>query len=354
MPIAVQLRSKVSRFSLGEVHTLVLTAHGDVYTFGNDGFGATCNGTVGKEEAPERIQGLHRCELPLRDGEEVVDVAAGGFHSMVLTSHHRVLIWGDNSHGQLGSDRKDGFVYSLLQDAQTVRKQQPHAPTSSSSPHLLLSVQVRVDDAEIDRELSYASEIGELSLPLHSDERPIQLVTRSFHTAVVTDYGRLLLFGDNAYGQIGLEPLNHSAVGDSQLAIPLGPSQSFFVSSVALGELHSLALSNASTMRSFGLNTRHQLGRMRGATWDAFPMPPKLPYEDPDEHVQLIAAGGHFSAAVTNLCQLYVWGEPLLAEDTRLTKKEALPPDVVSRTGRAAEAGGGGGGGGVDGGEGVL
>ena len=147
---------------------------------------------------------------------------------MVLTSHHRVLIWGDNSHGQLGSDRKDGFVYSLLQDAQTVR----------------------VDDAEIDRELSYASEIGELSLPLHSDERPIQLVTRSFHTAVVTDYGRLLLFGDNAYGQIGLEPLNHSAVGDSQLAIPLGPSQSFFVSSVAFGELHSLALSNASTMRS--------------------------------------------------------------------------------------------------------
>jgi hypothetical protein len=45
---------------------------------------------------------LVRCE-PEADGSRLAILPAG------------LLAWGDNSHGQLGSDRTDGFVYSLLQ-----------------------------------------------------------------------------------------------------------------------------------------------------------------------------------------------------------------------------------------------
>ena len=39
--------------------------------------------------------------------------------------------------------------------------------------------------------------------------------------------------------------------------------------------------------------------------------------EGADESLTLLAAGAHFSAAVSSRGHLYVWGEPVLAADTR-------------------------------------
>lgn len=57
--------------------------------------------------------------LPLLEGEEVTSVAAGFYHSLVTTSHGRVLGFGDNTHGQLGKGRQSGFTYQLLQEAES-------------------------------------------------------------------------------------------------------------------------------------------------------------------------------------------------------------------------------------------
>ena len=303
-PVRVPLRAKIRAFSLGEIHTLVLTTDGDVYSLGDDAFGACCNGTEadarGADGWPHPVR---RCDLPLRsaEGEVVESVHAGGFHSMVVTSHRRVLVWGDNSHGQLGGERKDGYVYSTLHD--------------------LRGGGGGVDEEQYARELDAARQVEELSLPLLAGENLTSLATRSFHSAALTDHGRLLVWGDNAYGQVGSEPANHSAVGDSQTAVPLGPATTqTAAAAVSLGELHTLALDNHSRPYSFGLNTRHQLGRMYGATWDAYPDPFRLPYEGgPSESVALLAAGAHFSAAVTAPPDrhLYVWGESVLAAETR-------------------------------------
>ena len=303
-PVRVPLRAKIRAFSLGEIHTLVLTTDGDVYSLGDDAFGACCNGTEadarGADGWPHPVR---RCDLPLRaaEGEVVESVHAGGFHSMVVTSHRRVLVWGDNSHGQLGGERKDGYVYSTLHD--------------------LRGGGGDVDEEQYARELDAARQVEELSLPLLAGENLTSLATRSFHSAALTDHGRLLVWGDNAYGQVGSEPANHSAVGDSQTAVPLGPATTqTAAAAVSLGELHTLALDNHSRPYSFGLNTRHQLGRMYGATWDAYPDPFRLPYEGgPSESVALLAAGAHFSAAVTAPPDrhLYVWGESVLAAETR-------------------------------------
>lgn len=317
VPLRVAVRGRVKAFSLGEVHTIVLTELGEVLTFGDTSFGAVCNGTAqGAVDGPDGLSSasgvLTKCDLPLDAGEDVTAVVAGGFHSLVVTSRGRVLAWGDNSHGQLGSSRTDGFIYSLLQDAQSMAD---------------------IGDAEIDRELDAATRVSELVIPLYAGEQLTRLMSRSFHTAVLTDHGRVLLWGDNAYGQIGAEPANNSKVGDSQTNTPLGPAQGFFAVQVGTGELHTLALDNASQLVSFGLNTRHQLGRMRGATWDSFPDPVKLPLDRAGgEQVELIAAGAHFSAAVSSHRNLYVWGEGLLAADmkTRPSHQRILPASHTS------------------------
>jgi hypothetical protein len=47
-----------------------------------------------------------------------------------------------------------------------------------------------------------------------------------------------------------------------------------------------------------------------------------------------VAAGAHFSAAVSSEKRLYVWGEATLAVDTRArTSHEALPPSVAAASG---------------------
>lgn len=229
-----------------------------MYALGDSSYGATGNASRGVPyrfedgggdlSPPEDV--ISKVPLPLRHNESVVEVVAGSFHSLARTSEGRVLGWGDNTHGQLGASRKGGFVYSLMQEA--------------GSRQLARE--------EIEREVGEASRVEELPLPLQPGEGVSAVRTHAFHSSAVTDRGRLLLWGDNSYGQCGAEPANQSAVGDSELSVPLGPAQGFFCASATLGEYHTLALGNGSELYSFGINDRQQLGRMRGADWDAYPM----------------------------------------------------------------------------------
>ena len=295
VPMRVPFPRAIAAFSLGEVHSLILTRDGELWSFGDGSFGATCNGTEPFHVVPEQF-GL--CELGLHEGERIVSLVAGAFHSTVLTSDDRVLVWGDNSHGQLGSSRKAGYVYSSLHEAQRRGSED-------------------VDEVELQEELERAQTISEMTLPRITGEGFVKLTSRAFHSAAITDAGRLLLWGDNGYGQLGIEPANHSAVGQSDFAVPLGPAVGFFARQVALGELHSLALDNASRLFSFGSNSRHELHRMRGASFDAFPQPTaRLPLAA-DETLELLAAGAHFGAVTSSHGHVYVWGEPPLAADPR-------------------------------------
>ena len=85
-----------------------------------DGVGTSAGAAVGIADGtsseggsaapPAELEAFSRCDLPLMAGERVVDVAAGGFHSLAFTSNGRVLGWGDSSHGQLGDARASAGV----------------------------------------------------------------------------------------------------------------------------------------------------------------------------------------------------------------------------------------------------
>ena len=117
--------------------------------------------------------------------------------------------------------RSGGFVFSVIQDAQR------GAGTDAE-----------VEDA-IDAELDAAARVEELPLPLHAGEEVAGVATRTFHSAALTSHGRLIVFGDNAYGQLGTEAANQTAVGESHMGVPLGPSHATYASAVALGEVHT-------------------------------------------------------------------------------------------------------------------
>ena len=78
----------------GDVHSMVLTADGQVLTFGWSYHGQLGHGDEENQFVPKRIAALERVR--------VCQVAAGGEHSMVLTADGQVLSFGRGDDGRLG------------------------------------------------------------------------------------------------------------------------------------------------------------------------------------------------------------------------------------------------------------
>ncbi|KAI0223474.1 RCC1 and BTB domain-containing protein 1, partial [Massospora cicadina] len=76
----------------GSHHTLALTASGELYSWGSNAGGAL--GRAGNEELPEKVE--------FDEIVEIVQIAAGGSISAVLTSSGKVYVTGDVELGQLG------------------------------------------------------------------------------------------------------------------------------------------------------------------------------------------------------------------------------------------------------------
>jgi alpha-tubulin suppressor-like RCC1 family protein len=87
--------SHVTGVAAGSYHTLVCTAEGQLYTFGNSNHGQLGHGGQENERAPRLVQGLV--------GKKVVGLAAGiCLHSVVWTDAGEVYSFGSGLNGRLG------------------------------------------------------------------------------------------------------------------------------------------------------------------------------------------------------------------------------------------------------------
>ncbi|XP_019873194.2 uncharacterized protein LOC109601394 [Aethina tumida] len=100
------LRVKVLSVACGRKHTLALTDHG-VYAWGSNSYGQLGLGKFVQESPYPQI--LHTLAE-----EKIIDIAAGQYHSMGLTSSGKVYTWGWGIHGQLGHRNCDNQYYPKL------------------------------------------------------------------------------------------------------------------------------------------------------------------------------------------------------------------------------------------------
>ena len=96
VPVAVRLPAgvTVTAIAAGGGHSLALTSTGSVLAWGAGGSGQLGDGTTTDRDVPVAVQ------LPA--GVTVTAIAAGGAHSLALTSAGSVLAWGAGASGQLG------------------------------------------------------------------------------------------------------------------------------------------------------------------------------------------------------------------------------------------------------------
>ena len=146
----------VTQSASGYVHSLAVTSSGQLYAFGNNAYGqlgvATNSGTGNANPTPTPVT------LPGAIGP-VTQIAAGEYHSLVVTSSGQLYAFGYNAYGELGIATNSGTV------------------TPNPTPTLV----------------TLPGQIGPVT----------QITAGGNHSLVVTSSGQLYAFGLNQYGQLG-------------------------------------------------------------------------------------------------------------------------------------------------------
>ena len=85
---------RVVAVSAGGQHSIAITADGAVWSCGCGSSGRLGHGDTQEQLLPKKIEDLA--------GQRVVAVSAGGFHSIAVTAHGAVWSWGGGAFGNLG------------------------------------------------------------------------------------------------------------------------------------------------------------------------------------------------------------------------------------------------------------
>jgi hypothetical protein len=155
----------VAQVAAGAYDSLVLTATGQLYAFGENAFGQlgnpAYNGTGVPDPNPAAVV------LPGATGP-VSEIAAGSGFSLAATSTGQLFAFGDNEYGQLGSTANNGVLVPSGEDM---------VPAANSLPTLV-------------------------NLPGESGP-VVQVSGGGVYGLAVTATGQLYGFGNNYYGQLG-------------------------------------------------------------------------------------------------------------------------------------------------------
>lgn len=207
-------------------------------------------------------------------------LAAGKLHSAMILYDGQVLVWGDNSFGQIG---QPGLDYA-------------------DSPQLL-------------------------KLPA----RAVSISLGADHTLILTEDGLVYAMGRNVFGQLGD---GTTASADTPVAVSGLPA----IIAIAAGAYHSLALGKDGSVWAWGDNSLYQVGDV---TSEAIKDPSDkvigqrclTPARIITGRATGIAAGGHFSVYLRDDGRLYAWGDNSrgqLGDGT--TQIRARPTAVVGLT----------------------
>ncbi len=265
----------------GGNHSLATTDDGALWAWGRNSHGQLGLGDATSRSSPERVASL--------SSRTTTAIAAGLDFSLALTSDHTVWAWGRNQNGQLG-----------LGD--TTNRNVPTEVTALAGKSVvsLAACNTHAFALTSDGKLWAwgANGSGQLGLGYTSTSvtTPTEVAALSgvtvssisagyYHSAAITADGRLLAWGKNTYGQLGLGDTTDRS---SPTVVPTFVGMT--VSRVVAGCHHTLANTSDGRAWCFGWNYYGQLG-LGDTSYRATPVELVLPG---GRAVQAMAAGfGH-------------------------------------------------------------
>ena len=291
---------RVRTVAVGYCHTLACSDEGVTYSFGSTHPPRRLGqGDADDPPIPRVVEALQ--------GVHISAVAAGNSHSLALSGAGALYSFGGGVYGELGhGDTHDQLAPRLIAAFQGVRV----SVVAAGGLYTLALSEVGV---------VYSFGDGLYGCLGHGDQadqhtpRPIAalqgvrlvaVAAGERHSLVVSAAGRLYSFGYSGFGQLGHSDRVNQAT--PRLVVAL---QGMHVSAVAAGERHSLALSEGKVY-SFGGSAFGETGH--GDT--AKQLAPLLVAGLQGVCVHSVAAGDHTSHAVTTDREAFGWGRDVFGD----------------------------------------
>jgi alpha-tubulin suppressor-like RCC1 family protein len=206
----VPLSRPIMAISAKENSSLILSREGQVFGFGNNSMGQLGLENRVNVMTPTLIEHFNHLT---EDPQVIVDLSTGGDHSLFLNSQGQVFSCGSDEVGQLGlgggiNSRSIPTLIGLVNTHLPYQKANPFITVSAGGSHsLILDIQGRV--------FGFGNNIfGQLglddtrnrSIPTLVDNFPniIAISAGTSHSLICNSQGQIFSFGFNMYGQIGL------------------------------------------------------------------------------------------------------------------------------------------------------
>jgi alpha-tubulin suppressor-like RCC1 family protein len=207
---------KVIKSATGVYFTIVLLDDGTVYGCGYNQFGQLGDGTTGN--GPPNYEQLTLTPMLLTNipsGRKIVNIACGGFNTLVLLDDGTVYGCGNNGVGQLGDGTTGG----------------PNNEQLTLTP----------------------MDLSMISL----GRKVINIACGSIHTIILLDDGTVYGCGDNEYGQLGDGNSGFGNYSDTLVQMILYGEKAI---NIACGSAHTIVLLNNGYVYACGNNQFGQLG----------------------------------------------------------------------------------------------
>lgn len=289
-PIGIQIDTDVRSIAAGAYHTCVLTTHGAVRCFGDNADGELGNGGSASSNLPVPVFGLDH---------GVVTLASGGYHTCILDRDHVQKCWGEGSRGQLGNgDYQDAVVpvvvSGLARPSYGIAVGNQH--TCARDRLGALSCWGHASSGQLGMGQVGAAAIARPKPVV--DFTALDVVSLSSgggnHTCVATTTGKVLCWGQNNDGQLG-----DGTTADHPQPRE-GPAQASV--SVGVGWNHSCAVESDGRVSCWGSNYAGQLGN--GTMSDSL-VPVHVSGID---NAIAVAGGGSHTCALLATGKVRCWG----------------------------------------------
>ena len=280
--------SGITAIAGGYLHSLALKNDGTVWAWGSNVYGQLGDGTVVDKATAVQVIGL----------SGITAIASGYSHSLALKNDGTVWAWGNNNNGQLG----DGTT----RDATTAVQVSGLSRITAIAGGGLHSLALKNDGTVWAWGNNLRRQLGE-GIPVYVSqyETAVQVSGLNYITAIASGYshslaqlyyGNVQAWGNNEYGQLG------DGTATEMMAMAVNVSGLEYITALAGGEAHSLALKNDGTVWAWGNNGSGQLGD--GTITDKTTAVQVIGTGD----ITAIAGGGYNSLALKNDGTVWIWG----------------------------------------------
>ena len=300
----------IAAVASGGSHSLALCADGTLASWGWNYYGQLGDGSVMNRNVPVAVS-----TADLLPAKTVIAIAAGGGHSLALCADGRLIAWGSNSYGQLGTGTRLDSRVPVAVDQSGVLAGRTVAAIAAGEQHSLalctdgtLATWGVNDDGQLGDGtlISRASPVAVTTSGILSGKAVMRIAAGSWRSFALCADGTLAAWGNNSSGSLGTGNSTHSVVpvDITHSGILAGRT----VIAIASGINHSLALCADGTLASWGAGSGGQLGTGTSVSTSLLPAEVETTAALAGKTVVTLSAGYTHSAALCADGTLAAWG----------------------------------------------